>query len=128
MDIIFSDFGDAHSSLNGYSLSQTLSPDLSRSELRAIWRTTNHQDAKGVIRRGLQKTRSSAKLSNEELQGWVEVYLAYWKAVEEILLADEQDEVRGKVSIEVYLQVSNPLNYSGCCLDYEILLSARNAS
>src|SRR5665213_1299650 len=97
MDAIFRDFGTAQYTGNGYVLSRTLTPELSRRELQSIWKSTNDHDAKGFIRRGLQNGNSSSSVSGDELQGWVEVYLAYWKAVGEILLVDEQGRSGGKV-------------------------------
>jgi hypothetical protein len=37
-------------------------------------------------------------LPKEEVQGWVEVYVSYWKAVGEILAVQDASTANGKVS------------------------------
>ena len=92
MDSIFQEFGEALSRQNGYQLSQTLTPELPVDLLREIWRTTNFHDAKSLLKRGIQAAGSSSgfKLPYDEVQGWVEVYFAYWKAIGELLAVLEQ--------------------------------------
>jgi hypothetical protein len=99
MDAIFKGFAEAYAEQHGYQLSQTLSPDDSNDNLRAVWRSANFHDAKSVIKRGLQSNNPSAiRLSHEEVQGWVEIYYSFWKVIGEILAVEEQSGVNGKVS------------------------------
>jgi hypothetical protein len=92
MDTIFPEFGDAFSRRNGYQLSQTLSPELPNDMLQAIWRSTTSQDVRSMLKRGIQSSAVSPayRLSKNETEGWVEVYYLYWKAVGELLAAQEQ--------------------------------------
>jgi hypothetical protein len=91
MDTIFREFGEAFSQLNGYQLSQTLTPQLPKDMLRVIWKSANHHDVKSVLRRGIQNSSSSlmTRLSREEVDGWVEVYYTYWKSCEHLLAVQE---------------------------------------
>ena len=91
MDTIFREFGEAFSSGNGYQLSQTLTPQLPKDMLRVIWKSANHHDVKQVLRRGIQNSNSSPmnRLTRDEIDGWVEVYFAYWKACEHLLAMEE---------------------------------------
>jgi len=100
MDAIFEDFSHAQKQCNGNLLSQTLSPSRPNDELRAIWKSCNAHDVKTVIKRGLQSSEIGKKgaIPKEELQGWVEVYTAYWKAVGEIFAVRDASGVNSKVS------------------------------
>lgn len=91
MDTIFSEFGDAFAERNGYRLSQTLNPELSSDMLRVIFRSSNHDQVRGLLKRGIRSSSSSpmSRLSNEEVIGWVEVYYHYWKACGELLAIQE---------------------------------------
>lgn len=93
MDTIFREFGEAFSQLNGYQLSQTLTPQLPKDMLRVIWKSANHHDIKSVLRRGIQNSSSSSSLMTrvprEEVDGWVEVYYTYWKSCENLLAVQE---------------------------------------
>lgn len=96
MDRLFRDFGKAVDAGDGRTLAATLlpeSPSGDPTRLRNIWNGANHHDAKSSIKRRIQN--STDALSNTEVQGWTEVYYAYWKAVGEILLMREKDEGSG---------------------------------
>ncbi|KAL1878615.1 hypothetical protein VTK73DRAFT_7696 [Phialemonium thermophilum] len=97
METIFQEFGESFANRNGYQLSQTLTPELPNDLLREIWKSTNHEEARTLLKRGLQasSSRSSAfSLSHEELKGWVDVFFAYWKAIGELLAVQN----RGKTT------------------------------
>ena len=101
MDSIFREFGQSVSAQNGYRLARTLSPELSNDSLRVIWRSCNHNDVKNVLKRGIQNSSSGfERLPADQIQGWVEVYHMYWKAVGELLAVQEQPGSNGKVSFE----------------------------
>jgi hypothetical protein len=97
MDAVFQAFATAFSSANGYSLSRTLDPELSAHDLQGIWESTSPSQAEGFIRRGLRQGSSSVRLAGDELQGWVEVYLAYWRTIGELLSLDGANSSGGKV-------------------------------
>ncbi len=98
MDTIFKEFGESYSLENGYQLSKTLSPELSNDMLRVVWRSLNHHDAKGVLKRGIQNSSLGfEKLPSDQVQGWVEVYFTYWKAVGELLAVLEEPYSSGQV-------------------------------
>lgn len=99
MNVLFDDFATAHAIQNGYMLAQTLSPVPPSGDphrLREIWQSTNFHSAKGDIKHFIKAQTSYQKgrgLDHDEINGWVEVYVVYWKAVGEILSCEN-----GKVS------------------------------
>ncbi|KAK7420173.1 COP9 signalosome (CSN) subunit [Neonectria magnoliae] len=92
MNELFESFADAHARQGGYLLAQTLSPvppPGQPNRLRAIWKSTNSHSAKGDIKHFIKTSTSHReKLDNNEVNGWVEVYKAYWKAIGEILAGE----------------------------------------
>lgn len=99
MDFIFQDFGTAFDPTckrPGYILSETLSPDLVPETLQIIWRSTNYHDARSFIRRNLNNSLPhKVKLSKDELDGWADIYLSYWKTAGEILAVQGQGGAPG---------------------------------
>lgn len=103
MDFIFQDFSTAIAEGNGYQLAQTLSPELPPETLKIIWKSTNHHDAKGYIRRNLKNVSSLLRLAADELDAWTDVYLAYWKATGAILAVQREIVAPGRPSwVNVY--------------------------
>ncbi|ROV96363.1 hypothetical protein VPNG_09049 [Cytospora leucostoma] len=103
MDFIFQDFSTAIAEGNGYQLAQTLSPELPPETLKIIWKSTNHHDAKGYIRRNLKNVSSPLRLAADELDAWTDVYLAYWKAAGAILAVQREIVAPGRPSwVNVY--------------------------
>jgi hypothetical protein len=102
MNELFEDFAKAHAMRNGYLLAQTLSPVPPPDQphrLRSVWQSTNAHSAKGDIKHFIKtNTLHRAKLSSDELNGWVEVFVAYWSAVGEIL-AGESGKVSSSLSV-----------------------------
>jgi COP9 signalosome complex subunit 12 len=101
MDSLFNDFGKAIKAENGYLLAETLSPITTGGNadwLRAIWSSTNHHSVKDDVKRGIQGNISRSSLSFKQVQGWVEVYAAYWRAVGEILAAEDPTTSSRRVS------------------------------
>lgn len=100
MNDLFHDFAQAHAGQNGYQLAQTLSPVAPPGQpnrLKAIWQSTNFHSVKGDIKHFIKtNTSHRQKLDHTEANGWGEVYMAYWKAIGEIL-AGESGKVRGLV-------------------------------
>jgi COP9 signalosome complex subunit 12 len=105
MDTIFSPFRGAHLNYNGYQLSETLMPGTSSTQvdqLRAFYQSTNAANVKNDIRYNiLYDSTTSLKLSTEEGNAWVEVYVAFWKAVGEILKAEDAERAKLEVWISV---------------------------
>jgi hypothetical protein len=97
---LFNEFSEAYSNQNGPRLSLTLSPEIPTEKLRKIWRSQNAHDIKSALKRGLKANSAVfGGLSNEEVQGWVDVYEAYWKAVGQILTARESRGDNNEVSV-----------------------------
>ena len=99
MNELFNEFAIAHATRNGYELAQTLSPVPPPHEphrLNRVWQSTNSHSVKGDVKHFI-KTSVSPRggLTQDEINGWVEVYMAYWKAIGEIL-AGESGKVRPK--------------------------------
>jgi len=109
MDPIFDDFRKAYEEGNGYDLSMTLSPvdpDDQPDRLYKFFRSTNFAQVKKDLQyRILYDNAAPFKLPAEEGNGWVEVYLAYWKAVGEILNAENAPKSNAKVR-ECNLRIS----------------------
>lgn len=92
MDELFGDFVKAHTLNNGYLLAQTLSPVAPPNEpdrLKRIWQSTNSHSVKGDIKHFIKSQVTHRKsVDHEEMNGWVEVYVAYWNALGEILAGE----------------------------------------
>ncbi|EFX00984.1 cop9 signalosome complex subunit 12 [Grosmannia clavigera kw1407] len=106
MDRLFRDFGKAVDVGDGRALATSLlpvSPSGDPTRLRNIWNGANQHDAKSSIKRKIQN--STDALNNTEVQGWTEVYYAYWKAVGEILLIQEKQEGTGAKGQATWMSV-----------------------
>lgn len=103
MERIFEEFGKAYSAGNGYDLSMTLSPvapAYDPDRLNKFFRSTNQAQAQRDFRNKiLNDSTTPFTLPSEEGNGWVEVYVAYWKAVGEILKTSGTAETNAKVRI-----------------------------
>lgn len=91
MDRLFRDFGKAVHAGDGTALAATLVPEAplnDPSRLRNIWNGARSHDAKPSIKRKIQN--STDALNHSEVQGWTEVYYAYWKALGEIISLQNQ--------------------------------------
>lgn len=101
MDRFFDGFKEAYGSGDGYGLSMTLSPLDTSSQpdrLSSFFRSTNAASAvKDFKYRILYDNSNPFKLSQEEGNGWVDVYFAYWKVVGEILNAEAATKANEKV-------------------------------
>ncbi|KAL3423462.1 PCI domain-containing protein [Phlyctema vagabunda] len=100
MESVFCDFREAHMNGDGYLLSQTLSPVDPPSQpdkLRNFYRSTNIASVKADFKyQVLHVNTTSTRLSNEEGNGWIDVYQAYWKAIGQILNAEDSTRANSK--------------------------------
>lgn len=107
MDPIFAAFWESQQNQAGYDLSATLSPvapPTQPARLHNFYRSTNFANAKNDFKyRILYDNSSPFKLTPEEGNAWVEVYLAYWKAVGEILDAEAASKANSKVRNHKFL-------------------------
>lgn len=92
MNELFEDFAQAHASRNGYALAQTLAPVAPPNQphkLTQVHQSTNSYSVKGDVKHFI-KTHMSQRggLSQNEVNGWSDVYMAYWKALGEILAGE----------------------------------------
>ena len=103
MENFFRDFQDAVASSNGYQLSETLMPSPppdDQDRLRRFYNSTNAANVKKDIQYCILYDKASQfRLPTEEGKAWVDVYVAYWSAVGEILKADEAQ--RQNISVRI---------------------------
>ncbi|KAL8685194.1 MAG: hypothetical protein Q9218_007912 [Villophora microphyllina] len=102
MDTIFQVFHQAQSQYNGPLLASTLSPIPSTNDptlLRRFYKDSNVFSLQGDVQKYI-KARPSY-LPNPEATAWIDVYVAYWKALGEILRA-ETGHHRDDWAVKVY--------------------------
>ena len=100
MDALFSDFSDAQKSCDGFKLSSTISPALPLEELRSVWESCDDENpVQDVVKRGIGNTYISKAqaLPDNEAKGWIEVYIAYWKAVGALVKVRDSPSPTNKV-------------------------------
>lgn len=107
MNELFEDFAAAQASRNGYGVAQTLSPVAPQTHphrLTSVWQSTNAHSAKADIKHFIKhNAKHRVSLDHNEVNCWVEVYAAYWKALGEIL-SGETGQV-SSIAISLYLMV-----------------------
>lgn len=93
MNELFDEFANAYQTRNGYHLARSLAPVAPPTEphkLTRVWQSTNHHSAKGDVKHFLKASSGHrAGPDRDELEGWTEVYTAYWKATGEILAGEK---------------------------------------
>jgi len=103
MDSFFETFSSAFGRFNGYDLAATLSPLSPPSEpdrLYRFYRSTNIQSVSSDFKYRLLYDKSNPlRLGADEGNGWVEIYIAYWKAIGEILEAESAMKENRKVEL-----------------------------
>lgn len=91
MNSVIADFGRAMIARAGYDLAGTLSPVPPKNDsgrLYALHRDSNAFSIQSDFRHALSHN-PACKLDRQEVSAWTDVFVAYWKAVGEILVAEE---------------------------------------
>ena len=127
MDLFFAHFKQAYGSGDGYALSMTLSPLDTQSQpdrLSSFFRSTNAASAVNEFKyRILYDNTNPLKLSQDEGNGWVDVYFAYWKVTGEILKAEAATKANDKVGDTLTF---SPSSYGNLLYDSLGLLVGNN--
>ena len=101
MDAFFNVFSAAYAEGDGYALSGTLVP-LSMSDgpdlLQPFIRSTNYSAAERDIRKQLNHRNAPLHLSKDEVDAWTDIYHAFWKALNDIQVAESANKSAAKVS------------------------------
>lgn len=90
MDALIQDFRQAYTGLKGDQLAETLRPDIQlySNKLQSIWNRGDARSSQSDLQFLFYQDHSRPRLSKEETTGWYEIYMAYWKAVGEILAVE----------------------------------------
>lgn len=102
MDRLFYTFQEAHLLFSGPLLSTTLTPIAPASDpntLRQLLVDTNIFSVAGGVRGSIEN--STLRLSKAEINAWVDIYVAYWKAIGETGRA-ESGKHRDDWAVRVY--------------------------
>lgn len=95
MDAVVFDFAQAIKAQDGYALAETLSPVPPKNDSGRLYdlrRATNAYSVLSDFRFAIGQN-PNFKLDRQESAAWIDVYVAYWKAVSEILTAEESMNV-----------------------------------
>ena len=101
MEDFFDEFRSAYKDGSGYKLSMTLSPTAPASNperLQSFLRSTNYATVNNDFKREIIYHAAPFQLIEEEADAWVDIYVAYWKAIGEILGAETANKSNIKVS------------------------------
>ena len=114
MRAIFQDFKHAHHIRSGPLLGSTIMPTAPASDplrLRSLYYEINSTNISVSLRNGLLTPKADVRLSKTEGNAWVEVYVAYWKFLGEIVPAVENRDIQVNWSkmYEAWKEVANSL-------------------
>lgn len=113
MDILFQDFEQAQRDGSGPLLSTTilpLAPPNDPNRLRTLFSSANSSSIQQVIRAGLlAHTNTEIRFSKAEGNAWVDVYVAFWRAIGELLAAEEDVKPQWGNVYEAWKEVTNAL-------------------
>lgn len=114
MSSLFADFKRAQKLESGPLLAATLqpvAPPQNPGLLRAFYSLSNPTDVSADIRFYLLQDRStSVKLPKQEGKAWVEIFVALWKAVGEVLKAEDSTQKGSWATVfEAWKEVANLL-------------------
>lgn len=96
MDVVFGEFLRAIEQGNGYAVADAISPIAPAHDpgrLYAFHRSSNDFDIQPSSRAAIVYP-NHPQLSRAEANAWVEVFVAYWKVVGDILRAEEAENAR----------------------------------
>ena len=91
MDELFRNFRQAIQSSDGYALAATVTPKNPPNDpgrLNSFYRASNSSDIQTDVRYATIYN-SDVKLSKAEGNAWLEVFVGYWKAIGELLNAED---------------------------------------
>jgi COP9 signalosome complex subunit 12 len=90
MDALIHEFRLAYAGMKGDQLAETLHPNvpLYSAKLRSLWDRGDARATRSDLNFLFYQDHSRVELTKDEASGWFEIYLAYWKAVGEILAAE----------------------------------------
>lgn len=91
MDVVINDFKTAQALGDGYALAATITPIAPANDagrLYAFYKSSNHFDVQSSIRAAIVFD-NDVQLDRTEGNAWVDVFVAYWKAVGVILAGEE---------------------------------------
>ena len=113
MEPLFRDFQQAHLEGSGPLLSTTitpLAPPKDPYRLRNFFNSSSSFSVQQEIRTGLlSHARTEIRFSKPEGNAWVEVYVAFWKASGEIIVAEESIRPHWGNVYEAWKEVTNSL-------------------
>ena len=111
MEYVFKDFQEAHLIRSGPLLSTTLTPLApahAPNRLRDFYRSSNSSSIQHDIRIGLvSHANTELRFTKTEGNTWVELYVAYWKALEDILAAEDTPKPSWGRVYESWKEVTN---------------------
>lgn len=114
MRALFHDFKHAHHIRSGPLLATTITPTAPASDplrLQSLYHDINSFNISLALRNGLLTPKADLRLSKAEGNAWVEVYVAYWKFLGEVIPAVESTDtqVNWPKTYEAWKEVANSL-------------------
>jgi hypothetical protein len=100
-------FLQAHAAEHGWGVADALSPIAPHDNpgrLYDFYRATNEHQVENEIRNALKHNKNS-RLAPKEASAWTEIFVSYWRAVGELLRAEEasnQGRLRDRQLVDVY--------------------------
>jgi len=92
MDALFDDFKHAHSQESGPLLAATITPIAPSNDpnrLRKFYRESDEYSIAADVRYQITHYDRSVQIKKQEANAWIEVYIAFWKALGPILDAED---------------------------------------
>lgn len=114
MRAVFQDFKHAHHIKSGPLLASTITPIAPASDpqrLRSLYHDINSFNIPVSLRNGLLTPKADLRLSKAEGNAWVELYVAYWKFLGEVIpVAEDRDaQANWPRTYEAWKEVANSL-------------------
>ena len=113
MEALFQDFENAHVHGSGHALASTLEPIAPAEDpnrLRRLYRSSTFGTVASDMRSGLvAHSNTSVRFTKQEGQAWIDVYVAYWKAIGEIVQMNEGTKSDWNAIYEAWKEFTNAL-------------------